>query len=264
MKKRPKWGQNFLVDESLSAEIIESAEIGEDDLVLEIGPGAGILTELLLDRAGKVVALEIDPDLCRPLQKRFSGFSNFELIQGDALKFDFGQIGSRFKTVSNLPYYAATHILKRLIRYGSRIESMTVMLQKEVVDRLVAEPCKKEYSSLSVFIQYYCDVERILEVPKTSFSPIPKIDSSVICLKPLETPKVQVLDEKTFFKIVHASFLHKRKMLKNNLQEWKHFFKNEKEVIHVEGIDLNRRGETLSLSDFALISNYIYEAEETQ
>lgn len=264
MKKRQKWGQNFLIDESLSAEIVDSAEIGEDDLVLEIGPGAGILTQLLLERAGKVVALEIDPDLCEPLQKKFGEFSNFQLIQGDALKFDFGKIGSRFKTVSNLPYYAATHILKRLIRYGSRIESMTVMLQKEVVDRLVAEPGRKEYSSLSVFVQYHCDIERILEVPKTSFSPIPKIDSSVICLKPLATPKVQVSDEKTFFKVVHAAFLHKRKMLKNNLKEWERFYKSQNEVIHVEGIDLNRRGETLSLSDFATISNYIHDIEETQ
>ncbi len=264
MKKRQKWGQNFLIDESLAAEIIDSVEIGKEDLILEIGPGTGILTQLLLEKAGKVVALEIDPDLCDPLQKKFGAMPNFELVQGDALKFDFSKIGSQFKTVSNLPYYAATHILKRLIRYGSRVESMTVMLQKEVVDRLVAEPGKKEYSSLSVFVQYHCDVERILEVPKTAFSPIPKIDSSVICLKPLTAPKVQVSNEKTFFKIVHAAFLHKRKMLKNNLKEWQRFFKIEKELIHVEGIDLNRRGETLSLNDFAVISNYIHDIEEMQ
>ena len=141
---------------------------------------------------------------------------------------------------------------------------MTVMLQKEVVDRLVAEPGKKDYSSLSVFIQYFCDVERILEVPKSAFSPIPKIDSSVIRLKPLPGPKVQVSNEKTFFKVVHAAFLHKRKMLKNNLKEWQRLFKVKKEIIHVEGIDLNRRGETLSLEDFALISNYINETEGLQ
>ncbi len=264
MKKRQKWGQNFLIDESLADEIIDSAEIGKEDLVLEIGPGAGILTGLLLERAGKVVALEIDPDLCESLQKKFGTMPNFQLIQGDALKFDFGKIGSQFKTISNLPYYAATHILKRLIRYGSRVESMTVMLQKEVVDRLVAAPGKKEYSSLSVFVQYHCDVERILEVPKSAFFPVPKIDSSVISLKPLETPKVKVSNEKTFFKVVHAAFLHKRKMLKNNLKEWQRFFKVDKEVIHVEGIDLNRRGETLSLKDFAVISNYIHDIEGMQ
>ncbi len=262
MKKKQKWGQNFLTDESIAVEIVDSADIGEDDIVLEIGPGAGILTQLLIARAKKVIALEIDPDLCRPLQKRFGENSNFQLIQGDALKFDFSQVGSHFKVVSNLPYYAATHILKRLIRYGSRIGSMTVMLQKEVVDRLVAEPSNKEYSSLSVFVQYHCDAERILEVPKFSFSPTPKIDSSVVCLKPLDFPKVQVSSEKTFFKVVHAAFLHKRKMLKNNLKEWKPLFKNEKEITHVEGIDLNRRGETLSLNDFAVISNYFHQVEE--
>jgi len=261
MKNKKRWGQNFLIDETLAAEIVDSAKIGKEDIVLEIGPGSGILTQLLLERAGKVVVLEIDPDLCGPLQNKFSQFLNFKLIQGDAVKFDFGKIGSCFKVISNLPYYAATHILKRLIGYGSRINSMTVMMQKEVVDRLVARPGKKEYSSLSVFIQYYCDLERILEVSKNSFFPVPKIDSSVVCLKPLRIPKVEVSNEKIFFKIVYASFLHKRKMLKNNLKEWKIFFKNENEIIHVGGIDLNRRGETLSLSDFATISNHIYDVE---
>lgn len=259
MKKKKKWGQNFLIDESLAAEIINSAEIDKEDLVLEIGPGIGILTQLLLEKAGTVVALEIDPDLCKTLQKKFGGISNFQLIKDDALKFDFSKIGSGFKTISNLPYYAATHILKRLIRYGPRVKSMTVMLQKEVVDRLVAKPGKKKYSSLSIFFQYYCDIKRILEVPRTAFSPAPKIDSSVIYLEPLSIPKVKVSSEKIFFKIVHAAFLHKRKMLKNNLKEWQRFFNIEKEVIHIEGINLNRRGETLTLHDFALLSNYIYD-----
>ena len=141
---------------------------------------------------------------------------------------------------------------------------MTVMLQKEVVNRLVAQPGNKEYSSLSVFIQYHCNVKRVLEVPKSAFSPVPKIDSSVVHLTPLAASKVQVSDEKIFFKIVHASFLHKRKMLKNNLKEWESFFKTEKDKIHIEGIDLNRRGETLSLDDFAVIANHVHAVGATQ
>ena len=134
---------------------------------------------------------------------------------------------------------------------------MTVMLQKEVVDRLTAQPGEKEYGSLSVFIQYYCKLERILEVKKECFSPPPKIDSSVIRLTPLPQPKVVVIDENIFFKIVHAAFLHKRKMLKSNLKEWQKQFKTEGGKIKLAEIDLSRRGETLSLQDFASISNHI-------
>ena len=136
------------------------------------------------------------------------------------MKYDYGTLGTGYQVVSNLPYYAATHILKRLIHYRSHITRKTVMLQKEVVDRLTAQPGTRDYGSLSVFMQFHCEVERLLEVGKDAFSPKPKIDSSVVTLTPLAQPKVKVDNLKTFFNIVNAAFLHKRKMLKNNLKGW--------------------------------------------
>ena len=257
MKKRPL-GQNFLTDPSIAREIIESARISRGDAVLEIGPGRGILTQYLLEAAEPLTALEIDKKLCRELAQKFGGKTNFSLIEADAAKFDYSRIGSGFKVVSNLPYYAATHIVKRLIDYRSRITDMTVMLQKEVVDRFVAPPGQKEYGSLSVFIQFHCHVERLLEIPKTAFSPPPKIDSSLVRLTPLPAPKVLVEDQNTFFKVVNAAFFHKRKMLKNNLKVWENQFQQDNGKIRLAGIDLSRRGETLSMQDFATLSNYLH------
>jgi len=178
------------------------------------------------------------------------------------LKYNYNALGNQCQVVSNLPYYAATHILKRLIHYREYFTNITVMLQKEVVDRLVALPGTRDYGSLSVFIQFYCEVERLIEVSKEAFSPKPKIDSSVIKLTPLTTSRVKVDNLKTFFSVVNASFLHKRKMLKNNLTEWKNLFQNQNGTIKLAGINLNRRGETLSIEDFAIISNYIHSCDD--
>ena len=257
MKKRPL-GQNFLIDPSVTRDIIQLARITPDDPVLEIGPGKGVLTQHLLETAKSLTALEIDKKLCRELQQKFGDKTNFHLIEADAAKFDYGSLSSGLKVVSNLPYYAATHIVKRLIDYRSRIKDMTVMLQKEVVDRLVARPGQKEYGSLSVFIQFHCQVERLLEIPKTAFSPPPKIDSSLVRLIPLPAPQVQVDDQKTFFKVVNAAFFHKRKMLKNNLKVWENQFQQDNDKTRLAGIDLSRRGETLSMQDFANLSNHLH------
>ena len=135
---------------------------------------------------------------------------------------------------------------------------MTLMLQKEVVDRLTAKPSQKEYGSLSVYVQYYCEVQRLLEIPNTAFSPRPKIDSSLINLKPLLQPKVKVENTKLFFRLVNSAFFHKRKMLKNNLKDWKELFKQDSGQVQLAGIDLNRRGETLSLEDFANLANHVH------
>ncbi len=256
MKKRAL-GQNFLIDTDLAHRIVEAARIRPEDPVLEIGPGKGILTERLIDRAAHLTALEIDPKLCGQLKKRFGGKSNFTLLEADAVKFDYSKLGTGLKVVSNLPYYAATHIVKRLIHYRAHILDMTVMLQKEVVDRFTAAPMQKEYGSLSVFIQFHCDTERLLEVPKTAFSPQPKIDSSVVKLTPLSQPKVAVRDAAIYFKVVNAAFFHKRKMLKNNLKLWQNRFRTENGKTLLAGIDLSRRGETLSLQDFAVLANHL-------
>ena len=212
----------------------------------------------MLPLTGFMTAIELDPKLCRKLETRFSDTPSFRIIENDAAKFDYASLEPGFKVVSNLPYYAATHIMKKLIHFGNRIQSMTLMMQKEVVDRLTAEPCNKEYSSLSVYVQYHCKVERLLEIPNTAFSPRPKIDSSLFSLKPLPQPSVQVEDPQLFFKIVNAAFLHKRKMLKNNLKPWEDKF----EQARLAGIDLSRRGETLSMSDFANIANYLHSKNE--
>ena len=255
--KKPRLGQNHLIDEDIAREIIHHADISNDQYVLEIGPGKGILTNLLLEKAKSLTAIEIDSRLCSTLTDRFKAYENFKLIQTDALKYNYSGLRNQCQVVSNLPYYAATHILKRLIHYREYFTQITVMLQKEVVDRLVAIPGTRDYGSLSVFVQFYCEVERLIEVSKEAFSPRPKIDSSVIKLTPLTTPRVQVDNLKTFFSVVNASFLHKRKMLKNNLTGWESLFKNKNGKTELGGINLSRRGETLSIQDFAIISNHI-------
>jgi 16S rRNA (adenine1518-N6/adenine1519-N6)-dimethyltransferase len=257
MRKKQPLGQNFLCDPGIAGQIVDLANISPDDHVVEIGPGKGVLTAGLLERSKSLTALEVDPRLCEALTKRFGSRPGFRLLQADASKFDYSSLGSGFKVVSNLPYYIGTPILKRLIHYGSRITDMTLMLQKELVDRLVAEPGNKEYGSLTVFIQYHCDVERLLEVKQSCFSPPPKVDSSVIRVIPLPRPRVVVHSEKTFFKVMHAAFLHKRKMLKNNLKDWGNQFQTDQDKLLLAGIDLSRRGETLSLEDFAAIANTI-------
>jgi len=262
MRKRPL-GQNFLVDPEITQKIIELAHIQPEDDVVEIGPGKGVLTQRLVTTARSLTVIELDPKLYREIDNRFSkDHPSFKAIEGDAAKFDYSSLKPGFKVVSNLPYYAATHIMKKLIHFGSRIQTMTLMMQKEVVDRLTAQPGNKEYSSLSVFVQYHCKIERLLEIPNTAFSPRPKIDSSLFSLEPLPRPKVQVEDPQLFFKIVNAAFFHKRKMLKNNLKSWQNHFKDEKGQSRLAGIDLSRRGETLSMSDFANMANYLYSTNE--
>ena len=260
--KKPRLGQNYLIDENIAREIIHHANISNNQHVLEIGPGKGILTDILLEKAKSLTAIEIDSKLCLALTDRFKTKKNFQLIQSDALKYNYSALQNQCQVVSNLPYYAATHILKRLIHYRKHFTHITVMLQKEVVDRLVAIPGTREYGSLSVFIQFYCEVERIIEVSKNAFSPKPKINSSVIKITPLNTPRVQVDNLKTFFSVVNSSFLHKRKMLKNNLTGWESLFQKKNGEIELAGINLSRRGETLSIEDFASLSNYIYSCDD--
>ena len=257
MKKRPL-GQNFLIDPGIAQQIIQLAHIQPGEPVVEIGPGKGILTQLLIQQTDSLTAIELDPQLSRDLQKRFGDALSFELVEGDAAKFDYSSLGVRLNIVSNLPYYAATHIMKKLIHYRKHIRSMTLMLQKEVVDRLTAKPGQRAYGSLSVYVQYHCEVQRLLEIPNTAFSPTPKIDSSLIGLMPLPQPRVRVEDPKLFFKMVHSAFFHKRKMLKNNLKDWRHLFNKENGQARLAGIDLNRRGETLSLDEFADLANYLH------
>lgn len=262
MRKKPL-GQNFLVDPEIADNIVKLADIHPEDHIVEIGPGKAALTKRLLPLSQSLTLIELDPNLCRELASRFKNDAfSLRIIEGDAAKFDYSSLKPGFKVVSNLPYYAAAPIMKKLIHFGSRIQSMTLMMQKEVVDRLTAEPGNKGYSSLSVYAQYHCRIERLLEIPNTAFSPRPKIDSTLFSLKPLARPKVEVEDPQLFFKIVNAAFFHKRKMLKNNLKTWENNFTNEEGQMRLADIDLSRRGETLSISDFANLANHLHSSHE--
>lgn len=257
MRKKQPLGQNFLNDPGIASEIVDLANITPGGHVVEIGPGKGVLTRGLLRHAGSVLALEIDAKLFRGLNQQFKKDPKFELIQADAMTYDYGAAGSRYQVVSNLPYYAAMAIIKRLIHFREHIIDMTLMLQKEVVDRLVAEPGTRAYGSLSVFTQFNCRVERLLEVKKASFSPPPKVNSSVIRLTPLTQPPVAVDNMKTFHHLVNTAFFHKRKMLRNNLKGLNPPYKIDLKTIEAAGFQLDRRGETLTLAEFAALANLI-------
>lgn len=257
MKKKQPLGQNFLTDPQIASEIVERANIQPEGRVVEIGPGKGILTQHLLKQVGSLLAVEVDPRLCGLLRRQFGKNPKFELVEANAMTYDYGSAGNGYQVVSNLPYYAAMPILKRLIHYKEYIADMTVMLQKEVVDRLVAQPETKAYGSLSVFTQFHCRVERLLEVKRESFFPAPKVHSSVIRLTPLKQPPVAVDNLKTFHHVVNTAFFHKRKMLRNNLKGLNKPYQMDAKKIEAAGIQLDRRGETLTLEEFAALSNLI-------
>ena len=262
MRRKRPLGQNFLTDTNIAQEIVRLANIQKGGTVVEIGPGEGVLTRGLLDICGSLIALEIDPRLCHRLQKWLGKKPKFQLHQADALTYDYGSVGPRFQVVSNLPYYAAMPILKRLIHYKSHISDMTLMLQKEVVDRLAAEPGHKEYGSLTVFTRMHCRIDRLMEVSKQCFNPAPKVNSAVIRLTPLPEPPVAVDDLKTFFHVVNNAFFHKRKMLRNNLKGLNRHFDVDWKRVEKAGIALSRRGETLSLHEFATLSNLLETKKE--
>lgn len=258
-------GQNFLIDANVLRKIITHAEIDDTSGVIEIGPGIGSLTEQLAIHANKVVAFEIDQRLLPILADTLSPYDNVQIINEDFLKVDVNKaIDTYFPSdlhihlVANLPYYITTPILMNVLEQQTRIESMTVMLQKEVAGRMAAKPNTKEYGSLSIAVQYYTMAEVIMDVPKTVFIPQPNVTSSVLRLVKREKPLVDVLDEAQFFEIVQASFMHRRKTIRNNLStHFKQTYdKNEIDAILSEAkIDGTRRGESLSIQEFATLAN---------
>lgn len=265
---RKALGQNFLMDANIIEKIVTAAEITDQDLAFEIGPGLGVLTRKMARSAGQVVAVELDTHLLPILQETLAEFPNATVVHGDALKVDFdtlaqertngafGAQGKAYKLVANLPYYITTPLLIHLITSGFNLERLVVMMQKEVADRLQAAPGSKEYGSLSVMVQYYTLPQIVTKVPKTVFYPAPDVDSAVIRLIRRETPPVQVVSEELFFKVVRAAFGQRRKTLINSLtgsgladkETWL-------EVLGSVGIDPTRRGETLSLEEFAALAN---------
>ena len=253
-------GQNFLVDDSVPRDIVSGAEVDENDLVIEIGPGVGTLTAQLLNKAKKVVAIELDNDLIPILTQEIGDNPKFTLIHKDALKVDFNEIigeDKSVKLVANLPYYVTTPIIVKLLKENYNFKSLTIMIQKEVAERMNAEPGNKDYGSLSLLVQYYCNTRIVRKVPPQCFMPRPKVDSIVIRLDRLEEPKVKVENEKLFFEIIRSSFNMRRKTLWNGVKNVGLSKENLEVAFKEADIDPKRRGETLTIDEFAILSDKI-------
>lgn len=260
-------GQNFLTDEKVLSAIVESSGVDKNSGVIEIGPGFGTLTQRLCMAAGKVVAIEIDKTAVPILESNLEEFDNLKIINEDVLKCDLHKIieeefaGREVKIAANLPYYITTPIIMHILESALPVDSLTVMIQKEVAMRIAAKEGTKDYGALSVAVNFYSEPEIVVNVPPSAFIPQPKVSSTVIKLKLRNEPPVKVNDEKGFFKVVKASFGQRRKTLLNALANSPSIPLGKEAVAEVLakcGIDEKRRGETLTLQDFADISNCIF------
>lgn len=263
-----KFGQNFLIDSNVLESIIRGAEITKDDFVLEIGPGIGTMTQYLCEAARQVVAVEIDKMLIPILEDTLSEYDNVEVINQDVLKVDIKSLaeeknnGKPIKVVANLPYYITTPIIMGLFESGVPIDSITIMVQKEVADRMQTGPGSKDYGALSLAVQYYATAKVILNVSATCFMPRPNVDSAVIKLTRHKEPTVNVADEKLMLKIIRASFNQRRKTLVNGLKNSPELsFSKEQIVKAIEKIGKPEtiRGEALTLEEFAELANAFTE-----
>ena len=255
-------GQNFLIDDSVPRDIVAGAEVDSEDLVIEIGPGVGTLTAQLLKKAKKVVAIELDNDLIPILEQELGDNPNFTLIHNDVLKVDFNEVigeEKSVKLVANLPYYVTTPIIVKLLKDGYNFKSLTIMIQKEVAERMNAEPGNKDYGALSLLVQYYCNTSIVRKVPPACFIPRPKVDSIVIRLDKLSEAKVKVDNEKLFFDIIRNSFNMRRKTLWNGVKSIGPAKEKLELAFEKAGVDPKRRGETLSIQEFANLANCINE-----
>lgn len=261
-----KFGQNFLIDPHVLDKIIGAAGITKDDMVLEIGPGIGTMTQYLSCAARRVVAVEIDKNLIPILEDTLQGFDNVEVINEDVLKLDLAKLaqekndGKPLKVVANLPYYITTPIIMGLFENQVPVSSITVMVQKEVADRMQAGPGTKDYGALSLVVQYYVSPYIAANVPPNCFMPRPKVESAVICLTRYQKPPIQVEDEKLMFRIIRASFNQRRKTLVNGMKNSSELDYTKEQIegaILSTGQKVNVRGEALTLEEFAQIANYL-------
>ncbi len=259
-----RFGQNFLIDTHVLDRIIQASEITKDDFVLEIGPGIGTMTQYLADSAREVTAVEIDDALIPILKDTLKEWDNVNVIHGDILKTDIRKIadeknqGRPIKVVANLPYYITTPIIMGLFESHVPVDSITVMVQKEVADRMQTGPGSKDYGALSLAVQYYAKPEIVANVPPNCFMPRPKVGSAVIRLTRHQNPPVTAKDEKLMFRIIRASFNQRRKTLANGLKNSQelNYAKEQVEAAITEcGLPLNIRGETLTLEQFAKLSD---------
>lgn len=263
-------GQNFLIDQNILNKIVDAAELDKDKGALEIGPGIGALTERLAQAAGSVTAVEIDQRLIPILQEVLEPYPTVQIEHADVLKVDLHDLFqrrfsgvSKVSVVANLPYYVTTPILMKLLEEKLPLENIVVMIQKEVAERMAASPGTKDYGSLSIAVQYYCEPQMICTVPHTVFIPQPNVESAVIRLKVRDKPPVVVEDEKHFFEVIHASFAQRRKTIANNLKS--RFFPGEgrerlEMLLQEAGIEPSRRGETLSMEEYARLSCVLLNA----
>ncbi|QUH19190.1 16S rRNA (adenine(1518)-N(6)/adenine(1519)-N(6))-dimethyltransferase RsmA [Alkaliphilus sp. B6464] len=256
-------GQNFLIDQNILDNIVDGSNISKDDYVIEVGPGIGSLTQNIAEKSKSVVAIEIDKTLIPILNDTLKDYSNVEVINEDVLKLDLHKLinekfkGNRVKVIANLPYYVTTPIIMKFLEERVPVQSLTIMIQKEVADRMQAKPGTKDYGALSIAVQYYCNPKILLKVPPSVFIPQPKVESTVIKLDILERPKVHVENEDLFFALVKDAFGKRRKTLLNALSTGNLKLNKDllKDVLFSSGIDENRRGETLTIEEYGLLAN---------
>lgn len=261
-------GQNFLINNEVVEKIVSSSEISQEDMIIEIGPGLGTLTKYLLEKAGKVLCIELDTRMIKILKDRFSNCENFEVINQDVLKVNLNEIIKEnkkdgkiksVKVVANLPYYITTPIIMKLLEDKLDIESITVMIQKEVADRLIEIPGGKNTGAITYTVYYYCESEKIMEVPNSSFIPEPEVTSEVIKMNLRDKPVVELENPKVMFMIIKSAFMQRRKTLLNALTNTKVFINKQEGIEVLKKLNLNEnvRAETLSIYDFANITKLI-------
>lgn len=262
IRLKSKWGQNFLVDENILKKIVAAADLSREDTVLEVGAGIGALTRELAGRAGKVVTLEIDPRLIDVLAETLAGFDNVDVINMDAMVADYSCFKNA-KLVANLPYNVATPLIFRWLKeYDGAFSLLVMMLQKEVAERIVALPGTPQYGSLSVVCQFMAETELLFTVPRNVFFPRPEVSSAVVRLRVRRV--TEEVDRPLFFQLVDVVFQQRRKMLSSTLSQWLKMEKDELQAAAGEaGLDLRRRGETLSVTEFANLAKVIYNKLRT-
>ena len=271
IKANKSLGQNFLIDDTVIEDIVGGASIGKDDLVIEIGPGLGSMTALLVEKAKKVICVELDKKMIKILNDRFIADDNIELINEDVLKLDLNKLIKQekeqneikdVKIVANLPYYITTPIIMKLLEENLDIASITVMIQKEVADRLIEIPSGKNTGAITYTVYYYCECKKIREVENTCFVPMPEVTSEVINLKLRKEPAVKVENKKVFFNIIKSAFMQRRKTLLNALVNTGVFKSKEEgaEILRKLNLREDIRAEKLTIEDFARICNYFCES----
>ena len=244
-------GQHFLYDPLIIEKIIEAADLHPEDLVVEIGPGPGKMTRMLSGKAEQVIAIELDDKLYEKLKTGLAGYNNIQLIHGDALEYPYENL-PEFKVVANIPYYITTPIIFKLLDARKYLRTITLTVQKEIAERIVAGPGGKDYGVLSIMVQYYSEPSLKFMIPKEAFRPVPKVDSAVVHIRILKEPSVYVKDQEFFFKVVKTAFSQRRKMISNSLKSIR---LDVTEWLDKAGIDPQRRPETLSIEEFARLAD---------